>query len=187
MPIVRWMAVAVAAVVAIVSLTACTGSGKKDARMQATLTGDGCTFVGDREVAAGRFQIDVRNMTQDGASFVLAPLANGYTAATIKPILAKETEWGRSLTKNERRDMLEGKLPLRHPPPDLPQIFDFGRGGSLTIIGAGESSVLPGVGVSSGTYALICRINLLRNFIHREQYVASQIDVTGDLPGVTTP
>ncbi len=83
--------------------------------------------------------------------------------------------------------MLKGKLPLRHPPPDLPQIFDFGRGGSLTIIGAGESSLLPGVGVSSGTYALICRINLLRNFIHREQYVASQIDVTGDLPGVAPP
>ena len=151
------------------------------------LTGDGCTYVGDTEVAAGSFQIDVRNLTQHGASFVFAKLANGYTAATIKPILAKETAWGRSLTKNERRDLLEGKLPFEHPRPDLPQIFDFGSGGSDTIIGAGESSVLPGVGVSSGAYALICRINLLGDFIFREQYVASQIDVTGDLPGVTIP
>ena len=56
-----------------------------------------------------------------------------------------------------------------------------------TVIGAGESSVLPGVGAPSGAYALICRVNLLGNFLFREQYVASQIDVTGVLPGVTTP
>ena len=174
-------------VVAMFSTAACSGGDKKDARMQATLTDDGCTYVGETEVAAGSFQIDVRNLTQHGASFHLARLANDYTAATIKPILAKETAWGRSLTKTELRDLPEGKLPLQHPRPDLPQIFDFRQGDSATIIGAGESSVLPGVGVSSGAFALICRINLLRNFIHREQYVASQIDVTGALPGVTTP
>ena len=176
-----------ALVVPVFCTAACTGSDGGGGRMEATLTGDGCTYVGDTEVAAGRFQIDVKNLTQHGASFVFARLANGYTAATIKPILAKETAWGRSLTKIERRDLLEGKLPLRHPRPDLPQMFDFRQGDSATIIGAGESSDLPGVGVSSGAFALICRINLLGDFIFREQYVASQIDVTGDLPGVTTP
>ena len=181
MPIVRWMAVAVAAVVAIVSLTACTGDDGTP--MRATLTDDGCTYEGDTEVAAGSFQIDVKNQTQHGASFTFARLANGYTAATIKPILAKEMAWGRSLTKNERRGLLEGKLPLQHPRPDLPQIFDFRQGGSDTIIGAGESSVLPGVGSPSGAYALICRVNLLGDFIFREQYVASQIEVTGTSPG----
>ena len=85
----------------------------------------------------------------------------------IKPILAKETAWGRSLTKNELRDILEGKLPLRHPRPDLPQMFDFGRGGSDTVIGAGKRSVLPGACVLSGAYALICRVNLLGNFLFR--------------------
>ena len=130
-------------VVAVFSTAACGGSDDGAVGCEATLTGDGCTYVGDTEVAAGRFQIDVKNLTQDGASFVFARLANGFTAATIKPILAKEAAWGRSLTKNERRDILEGKLPPRHPRPDLPQIFDFGRGGSDTIIGAGESSVLP--------------------------------------------
>jgi hypothetical protein len=174
-------------VVAVFCTAACSGGGKKDTRMQATLTGDGCTYVGDTEVAAGSFQVEVRNLTRHGASFVFARLANGYTAATIKPILAKETAWGRSLTKNERRDILEGKLPLQHPHPDLPQMFDFGRGGSDTIIGAGESSVLPGVGSPSGAYVLICRVNRLGDFIFREQYIASQIAVTGALPGVTTP
>jgi hypothetical protein len=68
---------------------------------------------GRHKVAAGRFQIDVTNLTRDGASFVFARLANGFTAATIKPILAKETAWGRSLTRIERREILEGKLPLQ--------------------------------------------------------------------------
>ena len=172
-------------VVAMFSTAACGGSD--DARMQATLTDDGCTYEGDTKLAAGSFQIDVKNQTQHDASFAFAPLANGFTAATIKPILAKETAWGRSLTKNELRDILEGKLPLRHPRPDLPEMFDFGRGGSDTVIGAGGSSVLPGVGAPSGAYAVICRVNLLGNFLFREQYVASQIDVTGVLPGVTTP
>jgi hypothetical protein len=171
--------------VAMFSTAACGGSD--DARMRATLTDDGCTYEGDTKVAAGRFQIDVKNQTQHGASFVLARLVNGFTAATVTPILAKETAWGRSLTKNELRDIREGKLPLRHPHPDLPQFFDNRRSGSVTIIGAGESSVLPGVGAPSGAYALICRVNLLGNFIYREQYVASQIAVTGALPGVTTP
>ena len=185
MPFVRWMAVAVAAVVAIVSLTACTGDNGTP--MQATLTNDGCTYEGDTEVAAGRFQIDVRNQTQHDASFLFAKLANGFTAATIKPILAKETAWGRSLTKNELRDLLDGKLPLQHPRPDLPQIFDFRQGGSDTVIGAGGNSVLPGVGSPSGAYALICRVDLLGDFLFREQYVASPIEVTGVLPGLSTP
>ena len=167
------------------STAACGGSD--DARMQATLTDHRCTYEGDTKVAAGSFQIDVKNQTGHGASFTFAPLANGFTAATIKPILARETAWARSLTKNELRDLLDGKLPLQHPRPDLPQMFDFGRGGSDTAIGAGESSVLPGVGAPSGSYALICRSNLLDNFLFREQYVASQIDVTGALPGVTNP
>ena len=62
-----------------------------------------------------------------------------------------------------------------------------GKVAPTPIIGAGESSDLPGVGVPSGAYALICRINLLGDFIFREQYVASPIEVTGDLPGVSTP
>jgi hypothetical protein len=185
MPIVRWMAVAVVAVVAIVMLAACAGDDGTP--MKATLTNDGCTYKGDTEVAAGSFQIDVRNQTQHDASFLFARLANGYTAATIKPILAKETAWGRSLTKNELRGLLDGKRPLQHPHPDLPQILDFRQGGSDTFLGAGGSSVLPGVGSPSGAYALICRVNLLGNFIFREQYVASPIDVTGNLPGVSTP
>jgi hypothetical protein len=184
MPIVRWIAVAVAVVVAIVSLTACTGDDGTP--MQATLTDDGCTYEGDTKVAAGSFQIDVKNQTQQDGSFLFARLANGYTAATIEPILAKETAWARSLTKNELRDLLDGKLPLRHPRPDLPQIFDFRQGGSDTFLGAGGSSVLPGVGSPSGAYALICRVDLLSGFLFREQYVASPIEVTGDLPGVST-
>ena len=172
-------------VVATFSTAACSGSD--DARMRATLTDDGCTYEGDTKVAAGSFQIDVKNQTQHAASFAFAPLANGFTAATIKPILAKETAWGRSLTKNELRDLLDGKLPLQHPRPDLPQIFDFRQGGSDTVIGAGGNSVLPGVGSPSGAYALICRVDLLGDFLFREQYVASPIEVTGVLPGLSTP
>jgi len=115
--------------------------------MRATLTDDGCTYEGDTKVAAGSFQIDVKNQTQHAASFAFAPLANGFTAATIKPILAKETAWGRSLTKNELGDILEGKLPLRHPRPDLPQMFDFGRGGSDTVIGGWGTAKGRGAGV----------------------------------------
>lgn len=118
------------------STPACGGSD--DARMQATLTDDGCAYEGDTKLAAGSFQIDVKNQTQHAASFAFAPLANGFTVATIKPILAKETAWGRSLTKNELRDILEGKLPLRNPRPDLPQMFDFGRAGSARSSGLGK-------------------------------------------------
>ena len=124
------------------STAACGGSD--DARMRATLTHDGCTYEGDTKVEAGRFQIDVKNQTQHDASFLFGRLANGYTAATIKPILAKEVAWGRSLTKSELRGLLEGKLPLQHPRPDLPQIFDFRQGGSDTFLGVGGSSVLRG-------------------------------------------
>ena len=173
-------------VVAMFCTAACGGSGNKDARMQATLTDDGCTYEGDTKVAAGSFQIDVKNETRHDASFLFARLANGYTAATIEPILAKETAWSLSLTKNELRDLLKGKRPLQHH-PDLPQIFDHQHGGSDTFLAAGESIVLPGVGSPSGAYALICRVNLLGNFLFRKQYIASQIDVTGDLPGVSTP
>jgi hypothetical protein len=172
-------------VVAVFCTAACGGSG--DARMRATLTDDGCTYEGDTRVAAGRFQIDVKNQTQHGASFLFARLANGHTAATIEPILAKETAWGRSLTENELRDILKGTLPRQHPRPDLPQIFDFRQGGADTFLGAGGSSVLPGVGAPSGAYVLVCRVDLLGGFLFREQYVASQVDVTGALPGVTTP
>ena len=176
-------------VVAMFSTAACGGSD--DARMRATLTDHGCTYEGDSKVAAGTFQIDVKNQTQHGASFLFARLANGFTAATIKPILAKETAWGLSLSKTELRDIQKGKRPLQHPRPDLPQILDFQHGGSATAIGAGGSSVLPGVVSPSGAYAVICRVTLrdtlLGDFLFREQYVASQVDVTGALPGVTTP
>lgn len=54
------------------------------------------------------------------------------------------------------------------------------RSSGLGKVASCQASVHP-----SGAYALICRVNLLGNFL--EQYVASQIDVTGVLPGVTTP
>ena len=168
-------------VVAMFSTAACGGSD--DARMQATLTDDGCTYEGDTEVAARSFQIDVKNQTQHDASFAFARLANGYTAATIKPILAKETASGRSLTKNELRDILEGKLPLRHPRPDLPQMFDFGRGGSDTVIGAGESSVLPGVGARPVPMPSSVASTCWATSSSGSSTSPSQIDVTGDLPG----
>lgn len=167
------------------------GQTESRTRMQATLTDDGCTYQGDTNPAAGRFTIEVMNQTQDGANFALLRLANGFTAVTIKPILAKETAWLRSLTETEIRDMEQGKPPLDHPRPNLPDVFDF-RGGTVTSIGAGATTALPGVGVSAGSYALICRnvpqgAGEMGFWGHSAQYVAAQIDVTGVLPGVTTP
>ena len=189
MTIVRWMAVAVATVTAILSLTACTGDD--DTPMQATLTNDGCTYRGDTKAAAGRFTIEVKNETPQGASFALLRLADGYTAATIEPILAKETAWVHSLSNSELRRMQRGQRLLQHPHPDLPQIFDFQHGGSATEVGVGETSDLPGVGAPAGKYALICRafeyVGPLLPDIWQEQYVASPIEVTGVLPGVSTP
>ena len=189
MAISNWMAVAVAAVIAIVSLTACGGDDHTP--MQATLTNDGCSYRGDTKAEAGRFTIEVKNETSQGASFALLRLADGYTASTIKPILAKETAWVHSLSTSELRRIQEGQRPLRHPRPDLPQIFDFQHGGSATEVGVGGSSVLPGVGAPAGNYALICRafeyVGPLLPDIWQEQYVASPIEVTGVLPGVSTP
>jgi hypothetical protein len=112
MAIVRWMAVAVAAVIAILSFTACTGDG--DTPMQATLTNDGCGYRGDTKAEAGRFTIEVKNETPQGANFALLRLADGYTASTIRPILAKETAWVHSLSNSELRRIQEGQRPLRH-------------------------------------------------------------------------
>ena len=189
MAIVRWMAVAVAAVAAMTSLTAC--GGDEETPMQATLTNDGCTYRGDTKAEAGRFTIEVKNETPQGANFALLRLADGYTASTIKPILAKETAWVHSLSNSELRRMQRGQRPLQHPHPDLPQIFDFQHGGSFTEVGVGDSSQLPGVGAPAGNYALICRafeyVGPLLPDIWQEQYVASPIEVTGVLPGVSTP
>jgi hypothetical protein len=189
MAIIRWMAVAAAAVIAILSLTACTRDD--DTPMQATLTNDGCTYRGNTKAAAGTFTIEVNNETPQGANFALLRLADGYTASTIKPILAKETAWVHSLSNAELRRMQRGQRLLQHPHPDLPQIFDFQHGGSFTEVGVGESSELPGVGAPAGNYALICRafeyVGPLLPDIWQEQYVASPIEVTGVLPGVTTP
>lgn len=184
------VAATVAAVITTMPLAACGGNG--DTRMRATLTDDGCTYQGDTKPAAGRFTIEVKNQTQRGANFAFIRLAKGFTAATIKPILAKETAWTRSLSEAEIRNMEHGKPPLHHPRPNLPQIFDFqGNDGSATDIGAGATSELPG-GVSAGSYAVICR-NItqvggrhLGVWKHYKQYVAAEIDVTGVLAGVTT-
>jgi hypothetical protein len=188
MAIVRWMAVAVAAVAAMTSLTAC--GGDEETPMQATLTNDGCTYRGDTKAEAGRFTIEVKNETPQGANFALLRLADGYTASTIKPILAKETAWVHSLSNSELRRMQRGQRLLQHPHPDLPQIFDFQHGGSFTEVGVGDSSQLPGVGAPAGNYALICRtfeyVGPLLPDIWQEQYVASPIEVTGALPGVST-
>ena len=184
------VAATVTAVMVTMLLAACGGNG--DTRMRVTLTDAGCTYQGDTKPAAGRFTIEVKNQTEHGANFAFIRLAKGLTAAKIKPILAKETAWMRSLSEAEIRNMEHGKPPLHHPRPNLPPIFDFQRDGSATDIGAGATSVLPGGGGSAGSYAVICR-----NIIHvggREQavwkdykqYVAAQIDVTGALPGVTT-
>lgn len=180
------MAVTVAVVITTMPLAAYGG----DARMRVTLTDDGCTYQGDTKAAAGRFTIVVKNQTQHGAHFAFLRLAKGFTSATIKPILAKETAWTRSLSEAELRNLEHGKPPLNHPRPNLPQIFDFQHGGSATDIGAGASSVLPTA--DAGSYALICS-NItqvagrkLSVWKHYKQYVAAQIDVTGVPPGVTT-
>jgi hypothetical protein len=189
MPLVRWMAVAVAAVIAIISLSAC--GDDDDTPMQATLTNDGCSYRGDTKAEAGRFTIEVKNETAQGANFALLKLADGYTTETIKPILAKETAWLHSLSTSELRRIQEGQRPFRHPRPDLPQIYDSQHGGSATEVGVGGRSVLPGIGAPAGNYALICRafeyVGPLLPDIWQEQFVASPIEVTGALPGVSTP
>ena len=176
-----------AAVITTMALAACGGNG--DHRMRATLTDDGCTYQGDTKPAAGKFTIDVKNQTRHGANFAFIRLAKGFTAATIKPILAKDTAWVRSLSEAELRKVEHGKQPLHHPRPNLPQILDFHENdGSATDIGAGASSELPG-DVRGGSYVVICR-NItqvggrqLGVWKHYKQYVAAEIDVTGVWPG----
>lgn len=181
------VALTLAALIATVLLAAC--GGVDDSRMRATLTDDGCTYRGDNTAEAGRFTIEVENQTEHDANFAFLRLAEGFTADTIKPILARESAWIRSLSEDDLRDM-EQKRPLDHPRPDLPQPFDF-RLGAATEIGGGASSELPGVGAPAGSYALICRVNPQERarqlLLWKEQYVATQIEVTGVLPGVTTP
>ena len=136
-----------------------------DLRMHATLTDDGCGYQGDTTAEAGRFTIEVENETEHDVSFAFIPLAEGFTAATVRPILARESAW-----------------------PVLPEIFDFRRTAAATEVGGGARSELPGVGASTGSYAVICSVirkGQLRIF--NEQYVAALIEVTGVLPGVTTP
>ena len=70
------------------SLAAC--GGNDDSQTHATLTDDGCSYEGDKTVAAGRFTIEVEDRTGDGGHFVLKELADGVTADTIKPILGPE-------------------------------------------------------------------------------------------------
>jgi hypothetical protein len=182
------VAVAVAAVIATVLLAACGGGD--DSRMRARLTADGCTYRGDTTAEAGRFTIEVENQNVHDANFAFVRLANGFTAATIKPILARESAWLRSLNEDDLRNMEQGKPALDHPRPDLPQPFDY-RFGSVTEIGSGASSELPGVGVPAGSYAVICRVSTRDRasqlLLWKEQYFAAQIEVTGALPGVTTP
>jgi hypothetical protein len=185
------IAATVAVVITILPLAACGGNNQT--RMRATLTDEGCTYQGDTKPAAGKFTIEVKNQTQHGANFAFARLANGFTPATARPILARETTWIRSLSEAELRDLQQGTAPPHHPRPKLPQVFDFERGGSATDIGAGATAVLPGDISPAGRYAIICR-NITRTegqrhlnaWKHYRQYVAAQIDVTGALPGVTT-
>jgi hypothetical protein len=182
------VAATAAAVITTMALAACGGNGHN--RMRATLTDGGCTYQGDTKPATGKFTIEVKNQTRRGANFAFIRLTKGFTAATIRPVLAKETAWVRSLSKAELRNMPEhGKPPLHHPRPNLPQIFDFqGNDGSATDIGAGASRELSG-DVRGGTYVVVCR-NItqvegrqLGVWKHYKQYVAAEIDVTGVWPG----
>jgi hypothetical protein len=172
------IAVIVAALVTIVPLAACGGGGDQ---MRVTLTDQACSYRGDKIAAAGRFTIEVENQSTFGASFALKKLAKGFTAANIAPILATEGAWVRSLSTAELRNVAHGKLP-RHPRPDLPQIFTEPEDSVVTEIGGGASSVLP-ADLPAGSYVLLCRIPDLRAPSHvplyEEQYVASQIEVTG--------
>jgi len=136
-----------------------------DRRMRATLTDDGCSYRGATTAEEGRFTIEVENETEHVASFALLRLAEGFTAATAGPILARESAW-----------------------PDLPQIFDYRLTAAATEIGGGASSELPGGGAGAGSYAVICRdTEKGQSRYFQEQYVAALIEVTGVLPGVTTP
>ena len=136
-----------------------------DSRMRATLTDDGCTYRGDTTAEAGRFTIELENETEHDADFALLGVAEGFTDEALEPILARESAW-----------------------PVLPQIFDFSRGVPGIEVGGGASSEIPGVGLSAGSYAVICRDKERGQGWHvQEQYVAALIEVTGVLPGVTTP
>jgi hypothetical protein len=140
-------------------------SNGDDSRMQATLTDDGCSYRGDTTAEAGRFTIEVENKTDNVASFAFLRLAEGVTAATARPILAWESAW-----------------------PELPGIFDYGRTAAVTEIGGGGRRELPGVGVPAGSYAVRCSVTRKGQLrIFNEHYVAALIEVTGVLPGVTTP
>jgi len=175
-----------AAVITTMVLAACGGNG--DNRMRATLTDEGCTYQGATKPKTGKFTIEVKNETQRGASFAFLRLAKGFTAATIKPILARATAYMRSLSEAELRNMEQGKPPL-HPGPNVPQIFDFHENdGSATDIGAGATSELSG-DVRGGRYVVICR-NItqvggrqLAVWKHYKQYIAAEIDVKGVWPG----
>lgn len=188
--------VAVVAVVGVALVDAVLGGNDRtdaadsgdDLRMRATLTDDGCSYRGDTTAEAGRFTIEVENETERDASFAFVRLAEGFTAATVRPILARESAWVRSLSKDDLFNIAEGNWPLGRP--DVTGIFDF-RFGFFTEIGGGASSDLLGVGVPAGSYAVICRVSTREKaeqmLLWEEQYVAAQIEVTGVLPGVTTP
>ena len=158
--------------------------GTHDTVMSATLTDAGCVYRGDTAVEAGTFTISVDNETDHEANFVLARLADGYTSATIQPVLAKETAWVRSLSAKELSGIERGQAPTAHPRPDLATIFDFNHGGSATEIGAGETSELPGG--DPGSFAVICQNLTDVGKLPRQQFVATGISVTGSRPGVTT-
>ncbi len=148
------------------------------------LTDDGCTYAGDKTVPAGpagRFTIDVENQTGHGGNFAPLRLAKGFTADNIKPFLAQESAWERTLSEADIWNMNHGKPP-RHQRPALPQLFNY-KWGAATEVEGGASSVLP-IDVPAGSYAVLCRIVDLGA---QEEYVAAPIKARGPTYGVTTP
>jgi hypothetical protein len=146
-------AVTAALVIAILLPAACGGDTADE--MRATMTDDGCTYMGDETLSTGMFTVEVENRTEYFGAFALAGIAEGFTVEDdLEPLLA------------EARQQFEQNGTLPALPPFYEQVV---RGAAQ----AGETTFLD-VDVPAGTYALMCFVDDLPTW---RVYAAAQLDV----------
>ena len=95
----RHLAVSFVTVATVGFVAGCTGDSNDGDVMRATLSGDGCRYEGSTTPPSGSFALDVRNDTNEEATFALMKLPTGATLKDVESWF-HQARTGRNVRRN---------------------------------------------------------------------------------------